>query len=62
MLVGGAGTILHCCWRRSCWFRRRGWRRRGSLVELTSFDDGLLQVRSERSLDAPSKPTMSPQK
>ena len=37
MLVGRAGTILPCCWRRSCWCRRRGWRRRGSLVELISF-------------------------
>ena len=37
MLVGGEGTILPCCWRRSCWCLRRGWRRRGSLVELISF-------------------------
>ena len=37
MLVGGAGTILPSCWRRSCWCRRRGWRRRGSLVELISL-------------------------
>ena len=60
MLVGGEGTILPCCWRRSCWCLRRGWQRLGSLVELISFADGLVQGRSERSPDAQSKPTMSP--
>ena len=56
MLVGGAGTILPYCWRRSCWCQRRGWRRRGRLVELISFADSLLQGLSERSPDAQSSP------
>ena len=38
-LVGGAGTILPGCWRRSGWCRRRCRRRRRSLIELISFAD-----------------------
>ena len=36
-LVGGAGTILPCCWCRSCWCLQRGRRCQCSLVELISF-------------------------
>ena len=53
-LVGGAGTILPCCWRRSGWCRRRGRRRRRSLVELNSFADappaGLVQTKPRCAL------------
>ena len=58
-LVGGAGTILPCCWSRSCWCLRRGLRRRHkrcSLVELISFADappaGLVQTKLRFTLQA----------
>ena len=39
MHICGAGTILPCCWRRSCWCRGRGRGRWRSLVELIVFAD-----------------------
>ena len=64
-LVGGAGTILPCCWCRSGRRRRRRdaavavrWLR--SSIELRSSSPlmtRLLQGWSERSTDAPFKPT-----
>ena len=56
-LLGGAGSILLGCLRRSGW-RRSGWRRwlQGSLVELISFADappaGLVRTKPRCTLQA----------
>ena len=55
-LVGGADTILPCCWCRSCWCWRRGLLRQCSLVELISFADlpaaGLVQTKPQCTIPA----------